>query len=390
MPHVDCASPFLPANSIKLLPFDWAAVFQSIAPGYRQQLPPMTTSDRRKLRIQEAERALNSAWKSHVPPEASALHARWWQLESWLRELVYVEMRAKYGHGWSRHLAPAAEQRASLDASEAGYMPTADAHHLLAYLDLTPLLRLIEQEWDILEHALLPTRTWAGRMDELRVIRNRISHCRRPHPDDLGRVEQTLRDLEKGAFEALAAFNRERSPAPNLEDPVVDSWVRGSHIGAARLIEHCEAQYDIHFQLRYSIRPWAHAPEPGDSISGSAGFIWHAHWTFGSGHVDLRKLWNEMFSDDLKRDLILVCAASPADVEISLPSVDDAESVADTLERFFDNVVMSKVRSSDSAAANQLWDHWVANNEHLDPRVAVDSAWVIVDDSTVPITIFDA
>lgn len=350
----------------------------------------MTTSEGDELRIQQAQRALHSAWKSHVPPEASALHARWWQLENWLRELVYVEMRAKYGEHWSRQLTPIAEKRASRDASEAGYMPTADAHHLLAYLDLTPFLELIEQEWDILGHALLPERTWAGRMDELRVIRNRISHCRRPHPDDLGRVEQTLRDLEKGAFEAVAAFNRERSPARDLKDHVVDSWIRGSHIGAARLIEHCERQYDIHFRLRYTIRPWANPPKQSDPISGQKGLIWHGHWIFGSGYVDLKKLWNVSLSENLKSNLVLVCAPSPAEVEVSLPAVDDAESVANTLERLFDSIVMSRGRLSDSTASSELWDHWVETNEHLDPRVAVDSVWPIVDDSTVPITIFDA
>jgi hypothetical protein len=33
-------------------------------------------------------------------------------------------------------------------------------------------------------------------------IRHRIGHVRRPHDDDLNRVEQALRDLEHGAFVA--------------------------------------------------------------------------------------------------------------------------------------------------------------------------------------------
>jgi hypothetical protein len=43
---------------------------------------------------------LESAWDSDVPALASAVHARWWQLETWLRSLVYVELRAAYGNEW--------------------------------------------------------------------------------------------------------------------------------------------------------------------------------------------------------------------------------------------------------------------------------------------------
>lgn len=349
----------------------------------------MVKSDGLDTEKQRAELALQSAWSSHVPPDASALHARWWQLESWLRELVYVEMRAKYGADWSSHLTQDPERRVSEDANESGYMPTADAHYSLAYLDLTPLLKLVEQEWDILSHALLPQRTWLGRMDELRVIRNRISHCRRPHADDLGRLEQTLRDLEKGTFEAVSTFNREQYPDHELDDPVVDSWIRGAHPGAVRLIDHCEAQYDVRFRLRYSARPWARPRGATDPISGHPGLIWHAHWTIGIGYIDLRDLWSAL-SDDLKSQLIFVCSPSPAEVEISLPAIDNAQSTADAIERYFDYVILSRGRSMDTAAVSALWDSWVEFNDRLDPRVAVDSPWSIVDDSTIPITMFGA
>jgi hypothetical protein len=34
------------------------------------------------------------------PPRLRALYARWWQLETWLRELAYVELRALLGTRW--------------------------------------------------------------------------------------------------------------------------------------------------------------------------------------------------------------------------------------------------------------------------------------------------
>jgi len=152
---------------------------------------------------------LQTAWGLGVPAEASVLHARWWQLETWLRELIYVELKAKYGLSWGQRLEPTATRRATREATVANYMPTADSHHVLAYLDVDPLFKLIEDgEWGVLSHAFPPLDIWRGRADELQTIRNRIEHYRRPHVDDLARVEQTLRDLEAGALRSVAAFNR--------------------------------------------------------------------------------------------------------------------------------------------------------------------------------------
>lgn len=42
-------------------------------------------------------RALEATVGHWLPPESLALYARWWQLETWLRQLAYVELRARDG-----------------------------------------------------------------------------------------------------------------------------------------------------------------------------------------------------------------------------------------------------------------------------------------------------
>jgi len=70
-----------------------------------------------------------------VPGYASALHARWWQLETWLRSLAYVELRSKFGSSWTGRISQKALRYAQNEARLA-YMPSPDAELLLAYLDV--------------------------------------------------------------------------------------------------------------------------------------------------------------------------------------------------------------------------------------------------------------
>lgn len=49
----------------------------------------------------EASASLDSAVRFGVDEEALVLYGRWWQLETWLREVAYLELRSKYGVKWT-------------------------------------------------------------------------------------------------------------------------------------------------------------------------------------------------------------------------------------------------------------------------------------------------
>jgi hypothetical protein len=189
----------------------------------------------------DVQRAIQAAWAYGMPPQASALYGRWWQLESWLRSLLYVELRASFGGTWADALPKISESRQQGD-TEFRYMATPDAQNRLAYADASALFKVTLENWDLFENALLSKNVWTGRIEELRAIRNRIGHCRRPHSDDLGRLEQTLRDLNGGALAATSAFNRQWIANENWKDAVVDGWLRHQHATAVRLIKHAELQ----------------------------------------------------------------------------------------------------------------------------------------------------
>lgn len=337
-------------------------------------------------------RALAAGWRQGVPSEATALYARWWQLERWLRDVVYVELRAQHGVTWSDVLPPLAGRREEGDRKQR-HMQSPDAHARLAYLDTGPLFDLLDAQWPLVQHALLDDQAvWQGRVIELRKIRNRIGHCRRPHPDDLARLEQTLRDLDSAAFETVAAYNRQREPQQKLNDPVVEAWVRTSHQDAMRLVDHAGSNHDVGFALRYSRRPWAAPRAAAAPVSGTPGYLWHVSWYLGRTELRPRRLWADNRLDPYRDLVVFVGFNDRSAVEVSFAAVDDPDRIADAIGAFFDAVLVndSQQRDSDLATVTEDYERWIATNSDLDTRVQVATEWTVVDGTTTPITMFNA
>jgi hypothetical protein len=336
--------------------------------------------------------ALSAAWRGQVPPAASAIHARWWQLETWLRSLVYVELRSRYGADWVQHLSPRAAKMQARDAGSHRYMSTPDATDHLAYLDVGELFPIITKHWELFEPSLLDRPVWDGRVDELNKIRRRIAHCRRPHADDLNRLEQTLRDVDSGAYRAMAAYNRRAVPASELEDPLVRQWIRGE-ASSFDIIDHARRQYDTSFVLQRSRRPWADDLADGAPVSGTPGWLWHACW-HGARVRDLAEWWRDTYLDiDNWRDLIVYVCADQWTIEVSFAACDDPMAIAAGIEHCFQPVLQHQSRgvtSGDPARWEADTQRWSARAADLDPRVQVDSGWSILDDSTFPVSVFDA
>jgi hypothetical protein len=330
-----------------------------------------------------ARAALRAGWANGVPPLSSALYGRWWQLESWLRTLLYVELRAKLGSAWVDALPKLSETRRQSE-NEFQYMATPDAQNRLAYADASALFKMILEHWELFENSLLSKNVWSGRTEELLAIRNRIGHCRRPHSDDLIRLEQTLRDLERGALAAITSFNDQRSAMESWKDAVANGWVREQHETAIRLIKHAERQYDTTFQLEYSRRPWAPLLVQPDTISGVAGYIWHASWYFRGGRsFNLDSFWRDI---EPHHDLIfLVCADSPSSISVSFSAMDNDKAIADAIGDCFDAALYSIGRGPE-----EDFNGWQNKHADLDPRVHVLSPWASVDESMRGISIFDA
>ncbi|MGQ4343810.1 Swt1 family HEPN domain-containing protein [Streptomyces sp. SAS_275] len=322
-----------------------------------------------------------------MPEETLALYSRWWQLETYLRSLIYVELRSLHGIDWVNHIGQSATTRQQRDES-LRYMATADWEDPLSYLDVGKLFPLLEANWPLVEPSLMNKEALLSRSSELLAIRNRLGHLRRPHTDDLNRLEQTLRDLEKGAFAAFASYNREFYADSSLTDPVVAAWVRGEHSTARRLIQHADSQYDVVFRLSYTVRPYATDPAEGDPISGSTGLLWKATFHLRGREPRASALWRDSYLDRNARQLLVHMLLDSGKVAFTFPAIDDSNRVADAIGEAFDAVLLN-LRSGREKSERELIEYPM-RSIHLDPRIAMNSGWNIVDDTTVPISIFGA
>lgn len=329
--------------------------------------------------------AVRTAVLHGMPSDSVALYGRWWQLEAWLRELVYVELRALYGVEWDK-VVKASSGRQTADAVYT-HMLSADSENPLAFLDYSQIIQLIDDHWAQFEYALITRTAWDGRQEELKRIRHRIGHMRKPHPDDVGRLEQTLRDLERGTFVALASYNDGSMPDPKVHhDLVTLGWIAGEHEDAQRLIEHARTRYDTKFRLRSARRPWAEWPT--DSRH-APGLLWKAEFFLGERAVDAGGLWFDTSMNRLRPLLVHLLCDDPHHVAFTFSGSDDPTKVADAIGEAFDAVLMNSRVGAFGWEAADL-EAWRRGARDVDYRLLTGSAWQIVDETTLPLSSFGA
>lgn len=321
-----------------------------------------------------------------MPPRALALYARWWQLETWLRELAYVELRSRDGLVWSDSLGHQAKNRQEKDR-QFEYMASPDWDDPLSYLDASKLFTLVDENWNLFEPSLLSESAWRGRRDELLGIRNRIGHLRRPHRDDLRRLEQMLRDLEPGAFKAITSYNR-LFDAENTgpKDAVAAAYVSDSFAGARGLLTHAYRQYGITPVLSYTVRPWSAHPERGSSVSGTSGVIWKLTCHATMHQFDIRRVWSEL-SPITRQVLLHLLISVGGTIEVTLPAVEDPELIAAAIADFV-QTVLGEARPYNEDELRPVGT--TSRSLAFDSRIQMDTPWAFVDESMTPISFFGA
>lgn len=330
-----------------------------------------------------AEAALRAVIPGFMEDTSAALYARWWQLECWLRSLAYVELRALHGSKWIEAVK-AANLRLEQDAVYT-HMAGPDSDNPLAYLDYSQLLELIERFWDQIGYALFEKASWQGRQVELKRIRHRIGHMRRPHADDLGRLEQVLRDLEGGTFKALSTYNDRRAPdGAAYSDAVTRGWIEGEHEDARRLVAHAHRQYETRVRVSSSARDWAQ--QRPASIAGTPGHLWHVDFFKRGQGIDVPALWRDVEGSEAGRLLVHFEAHNGHHVGLTFSAVDGDTEIADAIGSAFDYVLTNLAYGAEV-------DHgvaWARQMRDMDYRIVSGEGWTIVDEMTVPISNFGA
>ena len=167
-----------------------------------------------------------------VPPSAVRLFRMSWQLEAWLRQIVYVELRAADSN-WELRIAnlPKADRFKERDKS-LHHMATPHQSKLL-YLTLNDLWELISKgdNWELFEHYFPPKDNVIARIGEVMAIRNRVAHSREPHANDIARMELFLRDLEPGIRRFCVRYNvtNDLARKDGVAERLEVEWLRIGH-----------------------------------------------------------------------------------------------------------------------------------------------------------------
>ncbi len=316
--------------------------------------------------------------KGGAPEEALRFFSRWWQLETYLRELTYTELRCRHGLAYTDQLGYRAREQAERDRVN-DYMASADAEDPIAYVDAGKLLSLISDRWELFEETLLPQTRWKPNIELLRELRNRVSHCRRPHSQDLPRLNMLLGDLECGAQRFFVSYT-DTSCAYSRKDPVARAWAMGKHRDAG-LIEHAERQYTTRMHLKLSRRPWA--PEPdGARVSGEPGYLWHVHWILEGRELAPRTLWARLREmPEVEERIVHLLFPNPFQVTATFASVEDPDATGDAIGRLFAAVLEESEEASFSGDLNAAldWSQWRAGAEDLPRKVGVESLLAAFD-----------
>ena len=139
-----------------------------------------------------------------VPIYVLNTYSRLWQLETWLRTLVYAELRALLGNDWAREFPT--ELKAFQADKSLTHMPTPEMN-ALSYAQLAKLTELIDRHWQCFSVYFPPRDLWLTKIKEVAQIRHRVAHFRIGHKDDLPRLKQFLRDIDQGFWRFCTSYN---------------------------------------------------------------------------------------------------------------------------------------------------------------------------------------
>jgi hypothetical protein len=152
-----------------------------------------------------------------TPTESLLGYARCYQLETWFRELVYVELKTHFGIDWWNKAEEALKRNggAGIPAETSRdrdkrhpHMATPETDPLW-FISFDALLIIVFDDllWRLFECYLTTKDLLQAKFTEIAPIRNRIAHCRSLHQDDLDRLRRVLRDLDQGFWGFCTSYN---------------------------------------------------------------------------------------------------------------------------------------------------------------------------------------
>lgn len=293
------------------------------------------------------ESALTLIGGKYNPPSDSILiYARLWELETWLREMVYVELKSCRGAAWNDCIKRVADKITK--DKRLVHMLTPERGPL-SYLTLGELWEVMSSSsnWPMFEAYFPPKNLIEAKLTtELMQIRHRVAHFRIPHSDDLIRVEQFLRDIDQSFWKFTTSYNHELPITPSDIDSVAAAfldydqypWVEVKTNTWARLgRKELNAIYTITVAL--TVRPWVVKSSVQEAIAPNPGILYDINFqALDTGLLDYEGILKRTKSLH-DRCIHIVLDQVGHSLRITLPSVLEAKDIIETVEVFREEVL---------------------------------------------------
>ena len=312
---------------------DVLAWFKSKVPGGRGYQTEINRALRRHLQpdplAQAAER---------LPSERFYTYSRLWQFETWLRTMVYVELRARHGDAWHQYLK-LPNSRPIENDKKLSHMPTSDQLQT-SFMQLSDLLKTVSFNWELFQPYLPPQQIWDARLLEVSQIRHRIAHFRPGHENDLDRVEQLLKDIDKGFWTFCSSYNSDYFFLPPSKDEILNAFLHLDPFPWTEVGERHWARVGIadpHQPLSVKIdilrREWLKSKHP-EQIAGEYGYLYSVTIIpRGDRRIEHSRFLSSTLP--MHSHICHVCLDyAPCSVRVTLPAVLAKTDLIDIIERF--------------------------------------------------------
>ncbi len=273
--------------------------------------------------------------KLDLPPEVSddtiRAFLRLYQLETWTREMVYLELKSYYGMEWWNE-AEAALKRARMPVGLTSKYLAKDKQHPhistrendpLWFISLDSLLKIIfdAKLWKLFRSYFTTKRLLRMRFEEIMPTRNRVAHCRALHAYDVDRLEQLMRDFDQGFWRFCTSYR--------------DRYRFRNKLSKNHVYNYVADREDGNIDLYLSVRPYV-AGRKIESHMGP-GFVYDV--VINTRH--LSRYFN--YEDILKHTrsvhqfaLHIMMDQSQHSLRVTFPGTLDPEVITSAIERYED------------------------------------------------------
>ncbi len=272
-----------------------------------------------------------------LPVRVLETYARLWQLEIWLRRMVYTELRAALGSSWHTKLQVGTAEKSRDSDRRLTHMPSPEMS-LLSYMTFGNLCQTVTQEWHLFQCYLPPKDLWEAKLDEIRQVRHRIAHFRIGHEDDLQRVIQVLRDVDRGFWQFCTSYNAPTPVLPPSDDPVVERFLSLDQFPYSEVEKGCWARIGTAdptaiFGMTVEVlnRPWRDQSKVSQTV-GSPGCVYDVTITSRDGRIfDSSQYLQD--TEPLHAHLAHILLVDWGTIRMTIPAVLGIDTIVQLIER---------------------------------------------------------